>query len=149
MDLASQPPLFASLSEAQTALVYNWRWPHFSISELACRCQGRFCKTEYWHDPVFLDALEMLRAKAGRPLLINSGHRDALWNAFVGGAAKSMHKTIAVDISLTGHDRKALLQAAKETGFTGFGLGRTFLHIDRRVRPAYWFYKGSSGLWRI
>ena len=149
MDTVLHSPLFASVANAQIALVSDWRWPHFSISELACRCQGRFCKAEYWHDPIFLDALEDLRAKTGRPLTITSGHRDTLWNAFVGGAPSSMHKTIAADISLAGHDRHALLQAAKETGFTGFGLGRSFLHIDRRAGPAHWYYSGSSKLWQI
>ena len=117
------------------------------LSELACRCRGRFCKAEYWHAPEFLDALEALRVKVGRPLILNSGHRCAQWNAFVGGAPASMHKTLAADISLAGHDRQALLRSARETGFTGLGFGRSFLHVDRRKRPAHWYYHGSRTLW--
>lgn len=126
----------------------GWRWPHFTARELACRCGGRFCQGEYWHDPGFLDVLEALRAAAGRPLVINSGHRCELWNAHVGGVAKSMHRTIAVDIALAGQDRQALLAAAERLGFTGFGLARNFLHLDRRAVPARWYYSGSETAWR-
>ena len=116
--------------------------------ELACHCGGRFCRGEYWHDPDFLDALEALRATIGQPLVINSGHRCALWNTHVGGAAHSMHRTIAVDIRLAGQDRFALLKQAEVTGFTGFGLGQNFLHLDRRAKPARWVYSGSADAWR-
>ncbi len=126
----------------------GWRWPHFSPRELACRCRGQFCDGAYWHDPEFLDALEKLRGAVGGPLVINSGHRCRGWNAKMGGAEHSMHKQIAVDIALDGHDRFALLAAAESLGFTGIGLGRSFLHLDRRARPARWYYKGSRALWQ-
>ena len=126
----------------------GWRWPHFTPAELACKCGGRFCAGEYWHDAGFLDALEALRADIAQPLVINSGHRCELWNAHVGGVANSMHRTIAVDIALAGHDRHVLLAAAKRQGFTGFGLGRHFLHLDRRPHAARWFYSGSDTAWR-
>ncbi|MAN46846.1 MAG: hypothetical protein GYB49_04735 [Alphaproteobacteria bacterium] len=125
----------------------GWRWPHFSPRELSCKCGGRLCGGEYWHDPEFLDALEALRAAVGQPLVINSGHRCALWNTHVGGAAHSMHRQIAVDIALAWHDRFALLAAAEQRGFTGIGLGRHFLHLDRRSKPARWYYSGSKALW--
>lgn len=140
--------LYRTVSQASLALGAGWRWPHFSVAELACRCGGRFCAGEYWHEPVFLDALERLRALAGgRPLVINSGHRCLGWNAAVGGAPFSQHKQIAADVSLTGRDRFALLAAAETCGFTGVGLARSFLHIDRRARPARWYYSGSERLW--
>ncbi|MCA8899628.1 MAG: hypothetical protein KDA53_00085 [Hyphomonas sp.] len=137
--------LIASFSAFDTA---GWRWPHFSPRELACRCGGKFCKGEYWHEEAFLDALEALRAEIGAPLAINSGHRCDLWNAWVGGAANSMHKQVAADVSLAGHDRHALKAAAQRTGFTGFGLGTNFLHIDRRAVPTVWLYPGSAKSWR-
>ncbi|MEM8921607.1 MAG: D-Ala-D-Ala carboxypeptidase family metallohydrolase, partial [Pseudomonadota bacterium] len=82
------------VSPHQSAPWDSARWPHFHQAELACRC-SRFCGGEYWHDPDFLDALERLRALVGKPLVINSGHRCAQWNAAVGGAPLSMHKSIA------------------------------------------------------
>lgn len=132
--------LFASPSSAMGAIP-DWRWPHFAVSELACRCAGRYCHGEYWHEQDFLDALEELRARAGHiPLLITSGHRCAQWNAAVGGAARSLHKTIAVDIALAGHEPGRLEAAALATGFTGIGLANRFIHLDRRARPARWTY---------
>lgn len=108
-----------------------------------------FCEGEYWHDPAFLDALEDLRAKAGhRPLVITSAHRCPQWNAAVGGAPLSQHKTLAVDIALAGQDRFRLLSAARAAGFTGFGLARSFIHLDTRPSPARWFYPGSERLWQ-
>ncbi|MEZ5945953.1 MAG: D-Ala-D-Ala carboxypeptidase family metallohydrolase [Hyphomonas sp.] len=137
--------LITSFSHLDTS---GWRWPHFSPRELACRCGGRFCKGEYWHDEAFLDALEAVRAEVGLPLVVNSGHRCELWNAYVGGAANSLHKQIAADIALAGHDRHALKAAAMRAGFTGFGLATNFLHLDRRAVPAQWFYAGSARHWR-
>lgn len=139
--------LFRSTTEAEAMLVPSWRWPHFSVRELACRCAGRYCAGAYWHDPEFLNALEALRAEAGRALVVTSGHRCALWNAAVGGAPLSRHRQLAVDIALAGHERHALRAAAIGRGFTGLGLARTFLHLDRRGRPATWTYTGSSSAW--
>lgn len=123
------------------------RWPHFSARELACRCR-RHCDGEYWHDPVFLDRLEALRAAMAAPLTITSGRRCALHNAEVGGAPLSRHKrSIAADIALGGHDPAGLARAARAAGFTGIGFGRTFLHVDARARPARWHYPGGRAAW--
>ena len=138
---------FQSYSQAKQALAASWRWPNFSLAELACRCAGRFCQGAYWHDPRFLDQLQSLRDRIGNPLILTSAHRCALWNAAVGGAPYSRHKRLAVDISLRGQDRHALLQAAQQVGFTGLGLAKTFLHLDDRQRPATWLYPGSKALW--
>lgn len=135
-------------AEAALEALTDWRWPHFSPAEFACRCRGRYCTGRYWHDPGFLDALEALRAEAGhRPLSINSGHRCDLWNAAIGGAPLSRHRRIAADIALKGHNRRRLLRAAIACGFTGLGLGRTFLHLDRRACPSRWYYPRSHALW--
>ena len=115
------------------------RWPHFSAREIACPCCGEIC---IW--PEALDALERLRTAMNAPLRIDSGHRCALHNARVGGAPLSLHKRLAFDVALTGHDPGALASAAREAGFRGFGFGQTFLHLDTRVRPARWFYGERS-----
>lgn len=139
--------LYPDIASAKRALLAQWRWSHFRVRELSCRCGGRFCSGQYWHEAAFLDALEDMRARAGRPLVLTSGHRCAGWNAAVGGAPLSRHKQIAADIQIAGHSRKALLDAAIGAGFTGLGLGRSFLHVDRRTRPARWYYPGSERLW--
>ncbi|MBA3068136.1 MAG: hypothetical protein FP825_06635 [Hyphomonas sp.] len=127
----------------------GWAWPHFHPVELACKCRSRGCRGEYWHDPKFIDALEALRGRVGRPLKINSGHRCGVRNVLVGGAPESRHRRIAADISLSGHDRHAFLNAAIDSGFTGIGRGRTFIHLDRRMSPATWTYKGADASWQI
>ena len=118
-----------------------WRWKRFRPVELSCRCPTdyHFCQGEYFHDPDFLDRLEHLRDLAGRPLVVNSGRRCPLRNARVKGAAFSQHKVgIACDIALTGHDPVKLARAAATAGFKGLGFGKTFLHVDARVRPPGW-----------
>jgi len=115
------------------------RRPYFSPRELACPCCGETC---IW--PEALDALEALRQRLAAPLRINSAHRCALHNARVGGAPLSLHKRLAFDIALAGHDPAGLLQAARAAGFSGFGFGQTFLHLDTRERPAHWFYGARS-----
>jgi zinc D-Ala-D-Ala carboxypeptidase len=125
--------------------VGDWRWPHFTPQELSCHC-AKHCAGEYYHDPAFLDALEALRAIVG-PLKINSARRCRGHNRAVGGARTSMHmRTLAADISLQGHDRKALAQAARKVGFRGIGYGRTFLHVDLGARRA-WTYPGAMPAW--
>lgn len=141
--------LFWSTRDAYWALTDQWDWPNFSITELACRCGGRFCAGEYWHDPGFLDRLQLVRDAIGQPLTITSGHRCAQWNAYVGGAPRSEHKRLAVDVSLQGRDRHRLYRRARDAGFTGFGLARQFLHLDRRAARAVWYYPGSRELWQI
>lgn len=115
------------------------RWPHFSPREIACPCCG---EVYVWPDA--LDALEQLRVLAGVPIILDSAHRCPLHNARVGGAPLSLHKQLAFDVSLAGHDLGRLLADARQSKFTGFGFGRSFLHLDTRVRPAHWFYGQRS-----
>ena len=115
------------------------RWPHFRPAEVACKCCGELV---VW--PEALDALETLRTATNAPLHITSGHRCALHNARVGGAPLSMHKTLAFDIALGAHDPARLARNAHLAGFTGFGFGQTFLHLDTRPHPARWFYGQRS-----
>ena len=119
------------------------RWPHFAAREIACPCCG-----EIYVWPDALDALERLRVALNAPLHIDSGHRCLLHNARVGGAPLSMHKKLAFDIALTSHDPRALAAAAHAAGFTGFGFGQSFLHLDIRAHGAHWFYgKRSKDKW--
>ncbi len=123
-------------------------WPHFRPEELACKCRSRGCRGEYRHDPVFLDALEALRARTGKRLRINYGNRCGVRNVLVGGAAHSRHRRIAVDISLLRQVRHALLAAVIDCGFSGIGRRRTFLHLDRRPIGVTWTYPGAEESWQ-
>ncbi len=127
---------------AVTGAAAPWRaarWPHFTPREIACRCCG-----ELYVWPEALDALERLRLAVNAPLHIDSGHRCALHNARVGGAPLSLHKKLTFDVALGGHDPARLAGAARGSGFTGFGYGQTFLHLDTRAHPAHWFYGQRS-----
>lgn len=140
--------LFSNPAVMRAAIGDIWRWPHFSPAEMACHCQGRFCGSEIWLDEEFMDALEALRRVVGKPLTVTSAHRCDQWNAAVGGAPLSRHKQIAADILLRGHDRFDVLVAAESLGFTGIGMARSFIHLDRRKAPARWYYKRSKSLWQ-
>jgi len=121
-----------------------WRWENFSPSEFGmhCRCCGEFYLCEQ-----SLDMLQKARTLAGKPFHLNSGHRCGIHNARVGGAPLSMHKKLAFDISLTGHDKYELLKVLKEAGFTTFGFYKSFIHID--IRPnRKWFGQGARKLWK-
>lgn len=103
----------------------GWHWPGFSRAEMACRHCG-----ELYHWPKFMDRLQAARDQIGRPFHILSAHRCGLHNARVGGAPKSQHLRLAVDIALRDHDRVALHAALVQAGFTGFGFYTTFIHAD-------------------
>ena len=111
----------------------EWPWSNFSPAELACRHCG---KHYYW--PEYMDALQTLRERAGRPIRLLSGHRCALHNASVGGAPLSQHLRLATDLDLREHDRKQLAIMARECGFTGLGYYQNFLHIDMGGKR-HWF----------
>lgn len=120
------------------------RWPDFTARELSCPHCG-----EMYVWPEALDAIQRLRDKMTVPPVINSGHRCAVWNALVGGAPLSQHKKLAFDVRLEGHDPWRLNMLAREAGFTGYGYGQTFLHLDTRPRAAHWFYGPASiAKWR-
>lgn len=136
------PGFHASWADVDPA---GWRWPHFSPRELACKCGGRYCRGEYYHDVEFLDGLEATRAIMGRALRLTSARRCDRHNAKVGGRSRSQHKLrIAGDIELDGHDPVALARAALKSGFTGIGFGNGFLHVDQREGRTAWNYTANA-----
>ena len=128
--------------------VVEWgreRWPNFTPSELACLCS--ICQGELYYDESSFDAIQAVRDLLGKPVHINSGHRCVAHNRVVDGKRFSRHLKIAFDVSLEGHDRKEVLQAAVEAGFTGIGMYSTFVHMDLG-RKRQWFGGGKSAeLW--
>jgi len=125
------------------------RWPNFAPREIACRHCGRMPDMDDGFVRASLDALQDLRNVLGRPVALNSAYRCPVHNAAVGGAPMSLHKRIAFDVALAGHDRGIVLDRAAGAGFRGLGLGQHFIHLDRRARPARWFYgERSKALWK-
>jgi zinc D-Ala-D-Ala carboxypeptidase len=63
----------------------------------------------------------------------------------VGGVFNSSHKKgLAVDISTNGSDKKYIvLNALIKVGFTRFGIGNTFIHVDadkEKSQNVIWTY---------
>ena len=105
-----------------------WRWPNFSPAEIACRGTGKLLVNE-----AALDALQALRARLGKPLIIRSAYRSPEHNRAVGGAKASKHmEGIAFDVAMANHDPEAFEAAARAIGFKGFGFypRSGFIHID-------------------
>ncbi len=106
----------------------TWRWPNFSPAEIACRGTGKLIVNE-----AALDALQALRLRLGKPLLIRSAYRSPEHNRSVGGAKASKHtEGIAFDVAMANHDPEAFEAAARAVGFKGFGFypRSGFIHID-------------------
>jgi len=105
-----------------------WRWPDFSPAEIACRGTGQLKL-----HPEALDALQALRDRLGKPLIVNSAYRSPEHNRAVGGAKRSKHMDgTAFDISMANHDPDSFERAAREVGFLGFGTypRSNFMHVD-------------------
>lgn len=108
----------------------EWVWPNFRPRELACKGTGRLMLSRK-----AMNALQRLRDKVGKPMVIASGYRSPQHNAKVGGAVNSRHMWgDAFDVVMTNHDPHQFEVAAKSAGFKGFGhypeSNPPFMHID-------------------
>lgn len=124
--------------------------PHFTDTELACRCGCGMIPAQ-----PLLDALEAARLIYGRPIHITSGARCETYNRDVGGSLKSAHITgLAVDLAPpTGpdlmdlisvfHGVLALIRATRNPDCGGFGMGerngQRLIHFDVAAKRA-WMY---------
>jgi zinc D-Ala-D-Ala carboxypeptidase len=122
---------------------------HFSYDELACKCCGLLNISLR-----ALEALENLREMWAKPLVINSACRCYGHNQAILGATHSEHlatrpgekpekQSTAFDIKISSHDEaEDLKELAIKCGFKGFGLAKSFLHIDCRnsSKPVTWVY---------
>lgn len=107
--------------------------PHFSEEEFTCNCG---CGTHNVNRG-FLERLERARIRAERPFVIVSGCRCAEHNEDEGGVDSSAHlaseeeECHAADIGVRGsRGRYVIRKALLDVGFTRFGTGSSFLHVD-------------------
>lgn len=121
--------------------------PHFSDAELACRCGcGMLPKRD------FMERVEILRLRYGRPMRVTSAARCPEYNAKVSSTGRTGPHTTgrAIDIGIDRADAYELLGLALDAGFSGIGVqqkgqGR-FLHLDDLIdepgqpRPTIWSY---------
>jgi len=111
---------------------------HFSKAELACHCCGEL---KIVHELV--DALELLRTLAQRPVVVHDGYRCLSHNQQVGGVTDSEHtRGQAADVSIPGLSLQQMFELAlKVSAFFHGGIGAydgKFLHLDIRPRAARW-----------
>lgn len=98
----------------------------------------------------FIHGLDSARQISGIPYIINSGYRTEAHNKEVGGTKDSSHlKGLAVDIKYeTAEEFVLIMKGLLFVGFTRFGLGETFIHVDDdKSKPtARWFYPFRKGI---
>lgn len=102
-----------------------WPWLNFNPHEVSCKHCG-----ELHYDATAMNKLQRLRDLWGRPIVINSGHRCKSHNNNVGGSPTSQHLKIAFDCRIAKDMQDEFIHLAKQVGFTGIGIYRSFVHLD-------------------
>lgn len=79
-----------------------------------------------------LARLDMARAKAGIPFVLNSAYRSPEWERGKGRTGTGAHTTgHAVDIRCNSDaNRMKIVQALLWAGFTRIGIGKNYIHAD-------------------
>ena len=111
---------------------------YFKLSDFNCQETG-----ENEMDLDFIRDLDELKEACGFPFIVNSGFRSASHSVEAKKSKPGMHNSgAAVDISVAdGVQRLAIVQKAIEHGFTGIGVAKTFVHVDKRTStPVMWTY---------
>lgn len=114
----------------------------FKLSEFQCQCKencpGKIPNLRL--NDRLLEALNRIREKFGRPIIITSGFRCRKHNNNIGGAVASQHLLgTAADIRPLSGKKEYIDELFKlceeEAGVVGLGDGRRqgFIHVD--VRP--------------
>lgn len=106
----------------------DWsKYKQFTPKEFQCKHTGR-----HGMDPEFLDMLQELRNRFGKPIIINSGYRHHTHpdEAKKGHRNGEHTKGRCADLRVTNsQDRYQLLKLAFEMGFPRVGFHKSFLHI--------------------
>ena len=112
------------------------RWPDFTSRELVCKETGKFGITYE-----LMDALQKIRRKINKPLVITSGYRAPEHSIEQRKKKPGTHaKGLAVDIAADSHLAFQLITNAGRCGFYGIGTCQKassvrFIHLD--VFPDY------------
>ncbi len=91
----------------------------------------------------FLLMYDRLRDRCGFPFVVTSGYRSETHTKERDKAKPGTHtQGIAADTKiLNGLQRMRIVREALELGFTGIGIAKTFVHVDRRkTTPVIWTY---------
>lgn len=114
-------------------------WRYFKREEFVCKETSENEIQDY-----FVDALDELRHRCGFGFRITSGYRSPRHSkeASKPGGPGQHSNGIAADIAVAdGVQRFAIIKHALDLGFTGIGVAKTFVHVDRRSgQPVAWTY---------
>jgi len=130
------------------------KWRNFEIKEFECKCG---CQT----NDISVDFINKLQKarniaeqidKENCVFSINSGCRCKKHNDGVGGKENSRHLSgeiggeiricDASDIAVNDdHHRSVILLSLVYAGFTHFGIGSNFIHVDMSEKIGTWLYK--------
>ena len=120
----------------------DWsKYPNFSKSEFDCKETG-----ENRMNAEFMDKLQALRIRYGKPMIITSGYRSPRHSIEAKKQQPGTHaQGIACDVAVHGADAYELIELAMNLGFTGIGVsqksgGPRFVHLDIAPRTAVWSY---------
>lgn len=124
----------------------NWNdYPNFTKAEFDCKHTGR---NEMKHS--FMDVLQAIRTKYGKPMIVTSGYRDPSHPAERNKKSPGAHTYgCAVDIAVSGGDALELITIAYAFGIRRIGVSQKgsgrFLHLDMAEvhgfpSPAFWSY---------
>lgn len=107
---------------------------------LCCPCCGQ-CGLDH----NFMLRIDKARKESDFSFRITSGFRCKDWNTKVGGVADSAHvKGLALDIATEDSTKRfAILETLLRHGFTRFGVGEKFIHVDAdgsKVQSVLWGY---------
>ena len=111
---------------------------YFTKAEFACKHTG---KNETKDS--FIHSLDQLRHVCGFPFTITSGYRDKTHPEELGKAVPGQHnRGVAADVRVTGGmQRRKIVEMAFVVGFTGIGVSKGFVHLDKRnTQPMLWSY---------
>lgn len=106
------------------------RLDYFEEHEFQCKCG--VCYSSVVMDKKLLIALDRMRRRFGKPIIVNSGIRCPDHNREEGGVKNSSHLSgKAADIRVeTDRDRFKLIGLAIEMGVPRIGIGIGYLHLD-------------------
>ena len=115
----------------------------FSDFEFACGCGCGYDDI----DPKLVDKLQMLRDLVGKPIIVTSGCRCALYNKHIGGVINSPHlEGLAADIQVSGMTPVTLSILANRIQYIRIGIYEKHLHMD--IKPPnpskYWIVKKNK-----
>jgi zinc D-Ala-D-Ala carboxypeptidase len=116
---------------------------YFKPSEFNCKHCG-----ENKMNQGFLDLLDELRGRYGKPMVVSSGYRCPTHNQTVSSTGPNGPHTTgkAVDIAVNRGNAYELAKLAFEMGFSGIGFNQKgegrFIHLDTisEGRPTIWSY---------